>query len=248
MARFRSGDRTPPRFDDADVNRLGGRARHVWIIVDANEARTGLAEMLSASWDSVGVRRLSVGDIAIGDCVRVERKTAADLAASLADGRLFRQACRLDSSVSRPVVIQEGDPAELEQLVDRGAHRGALLSLSVGFRIPVIMTRDLEHTAVVLRHMAAQESKREARRRRRELAQRGPSRGGKQPKARLSPEAIEVLRAMPGVGPTRAEALGAYLPSLGDLARLGVRDLLAVPGIGPDTAARIVDMLRGNVG
>ena len=118
-----------------------------------------------------------------------------------------------------------------------------MLSLSVGFRIPVLMTRDLEHTATVVRHMAAQESKRDSRRRRRaRLSASG--RESRSPQHRLPPEAIEVLCAMPGVGRTRAEALAVHVHSLRELAQLGVRDLLAVPGIGPDTAARIVDTLR----
>ena len=100
----------------------------------ANESRMGLAR------DLVRVARLTVGDVAIGQDVLVERKTTEDLVASLGDGRLFRQARQLASSASRPVVIQEGDPSTLEKHMDPGAYRGALLSLAVGFRIPVIMT------------------------------------------------------------------------------------------------------------
>jgi Fanconi anemia group M protein len=215
----------------------------LWIVVDANEARTGLAGLLAASWDFVDVRRLSVGDIAVGRQVLIERKTADDFVSSLADGRLFRQARRLTSVASRPIVIQEGDAAEIHRQMDPGAYRGALLSLTVGFRIPVLMTRDLEDTARLVRHMAAQESKRESRRLRRARSSRS-TREADLSRFRLAPDAIEVLCAMPGVGRARAEALATHVKSLRDLAQLGVHDLMAVPGIGPDTAARIVDVLR----
>ncbi len=64
----------------------------MWIQVDANESRSGLAKLLAESWDYVRVRRLDVGDVAIGPNVLVERKTTDDFLASIGDGRLFRQA------------------------------------------------------------------------------------------------------------------------------------------------------------
>ena len=211
------------------------------IVVDANEARTGLAELLDMSWGDVSVRRLRAGDVAIGACVLVERKTTSDFVASLADGRLFRQARRLVENADRPVVILEGETALPERHVDPGAQRGAMLALAVGFRIPVLQTRNLKETAVLLRHMAAQETRRESRRQRRArlAARHHPPQG-------LPPSAIEVLCALPGVGRTRAEALGGHVASLHEFSQLSLRDLLAIPGIGPDTAARIMDTLHGH--
>lgn len=218
----------------------------VRIVVDANESRSGLADLLQAQWDEVEVRRLSVGDVAIGDRIVVERKTTADLAASLADGRMFGQARRLVVAALRPLVIHEGDGTDLTRRIDPGACRGAVLALCVGFRIPVLETADLEETARLLRHTAAQEARREARCRRRMQWPRRPAAGGPTvAPRRLPPEAFEVLLSLPQVGPARAGALARQLGCLGDLADLGVRDLLRVPGIGPDTAARIIDTLHG---
>ena len=219
------------------------------IVVDANESRSGLADLLAASWDFVEVRRLPAGDVSIGARILVERKTMVDFVSSLDDGRLFRQARCLASTSPRPILIQEGDPGDLDERIEPGAYRGALLALSVGFRIPVLTTCDVRHTAKVLLHMAAQESKREARRRRRESRVcRGRDCGvpatGHRP-SQLPPEAFEVLLALPRVGPTRASALAARLERLGDLARLGIRDLLRIRGIGPDTAAQIFDAIQG---
>ncbi len=217
----------------------------VWIQVDANESRCGLAKLLAETWDYVSVRRLDVGDVAIGPNVLVERKTTDDFLASIGDGRLFRQARHLAAAVPRPVLIHEGDPDGMTGRMDPGAHRGVLLALAVGFRIPVLTTRDIRETATLIRHMAAQESRRAARRRRRtRIGSRRPRCGAKLAGA-LPPEAIEVLLALPRVGHTRASALAAHLQSLDDLTRLGIRDLLAIPGIGPDTAARIIDTLHG---
>ena len=214
----------------------------MWIIIDAAESRSGLPELLSSSWDFVAVRRLAAGDIALGDEVLIERKTAGDFVASLADGRLFRQARRLVEVSNRPALILEGGAAALSDDDGRGSRRGALLALAIGFRIPVLRTTDVGHTARVVRHIAAQEARREARRRRKSQA-REVERKAKA-SHEWSPEAIEILEKFPGVGHTRAAALAAHVPSLSELARLGMRDLLAIPGIGPDTAARIHDALR----
>ncbi len=210
------------------------------IVVDANEARSGLAERLSTTWDYVAVRRLQSGDVAIGPGVLIERKTSADFRASLDDGRLFRQARRLTNSTERPIFIVEGNADVASPESKAGACRGAVLALSVGFRIPVLQTDNLEETARLIRHMAAQESRRETRRRRR-TRRMGPTRKS----LRLSHDAIDVLRALPGIGKTRAESLAAHAPSLQAITQMTWRELIAVPGIGPDTAARILETIRG---
>ncbi len=220
----------------------------MWIVVDANESRCGLAKLLARTWNHVEVKRLPVGDVAIGDRIVVERKTNDDLRVSLNDGRLFRQARQLAETVDQPIVLVEGDPRQVCQQMGSGEYWGAVLAICVGFGIPLLTTLDVEGTARLLRHMAAQESKRAARRRRwggQGIQASGPP----ATPAPLRPQplpfgAFDVLLALPQVGPTRAKALAARIGGLGDLAKLGVRDLMDVPGIGADTAARIVDALR----
>ena len=97
------------------------------IIVDANESACGLAKLLAGQWDHVQVQRLRVGDVAVGDRVLIERKTVDDYLASLADGRLFRQATQL-AAAPRPILIREGDPAVLHGRIDPGALRGVVPS------------------------------------------------------------------------------------------------------------------------
>ena len=125
------------------------------IVVDANESRCGLAELLAASWPAVAIRYLPVGDVAIGKRMLVERKTAEDCIASLEDGRRFRQAVQLHAACEKPLLIHEGGKDPLGQLVQSGPTRGALLALMIGFRIPILPTHDLRETATVIRHIAA---------------------------------------------------------------------------------------------
>jgi Fanconi anemia group M protein len=215
-------------------------------VVDANESACGLARFLAEQWNDVVVRRLQVGDVAIGDRVVIERKAVDDYVASLGDGRLFRQAARLAGAVPRPALILEGDRSFLESRIDRGALRGVELAITIGFRIPVLYTGSVVESASYVRHMAAQEARREARRRRNLVRTKQDTGQADRPgRRRLSPEAFEALLSLPGVGLERARAIAEHAGSLGDLCRLGFRDLLSVPGVGADTAARIVDGLRG---
>ncbi len=213
------------------------------IVVDANESCCGLADLLSRLWADVHVERLRAGDVAVGDRVGIERKTVDDYVESLVDGRLFRQAARLAASVARPVLILEGDPSVLSERIRPGPLRGAQLALAVGFRIPVLVTEDLPDTASLIRHLAAQEARRESRRRR--AFERSTGEGHGQPTERLPRDALNVLLELPGVGRERAFAIAEKIGSLSELSRLGVRDLMKVSGVGPETAARIVETFRG---
>lgn len=200
------------------------------------ESRGGLIERLRAAGLPVEVRRLEVGDIAIGERLVIERKTASDLLESLRDGRLFRQGWRL-SRCARPLLLIEGDPWELVHC-DEAAHvRGALLSLLLGSRIPVAQTGSLEETVALIVHAALQEE----RRRRRRARWKAEQAGG--PKPPPPPDARALLEALPDVGPARAAALVARFGSVRAVAAADVDALTQVAGIGPITARRLVAAL-----
>ena len=64
--------------------------------VDFSERHSALLDLAQASGDfDVLLERLAVGDYFVAADVLVERKTYADFAMSLVDGRLFAQAARL---------------------------------------------------------------------------------------------------------------------------------------------------------
>jgi len=84
------------------------------IVVDDREKRSGLIEILAATQAvSVSTDRLLCGDYEVGDNLLFERKTLTDLAASIKDGRIFRQGCRLAQSNKRGIIILEGTSRDL---------------------------------------------------------------------------------------------------------------------------------------
>jgi DNA excision repair protein ERCC-4 len=179
---------------------------------------------------------LPVGDVAIGTRILVERKTLVDLGASVADGRLFRQAWRLAGSAPRPLVVVEGvlDPPTAEESgLTPNMHRGVLLSLMTGYGIPVLRTRSIEDTAETLAHLARQET------RRREA--RPDSRREADPR-RAPQEAM--LAALPGLGVRRAAALLAEFGSVRAVLGADAARLRRVEGIGAAMAGFLASLGR----
>jgi len=103
------------------------------VIADDREASAGVVQHLLARPDcEVIIRRLRLGDYHIAGRLLVERKRWPDLVASVVDGRLFRQACRLAASPLPTVLLLEGREEDIaESAMTREAIQGALVSVSV---------------------------------------------------------------------------------------------------------------------
>ena len=87
------------------------------VVVDDRERPSGvLTELEKLEGVTIKIEQLSVGDYCIDGAVLFERKTAADFAQSLIDGRLFGQAKRMATSSLRPAYIIEGTGAEWSAL------------------------------------------------------------------------------------------------------------------------------------
>jgi len=206
-------------------------ASHViTITVDDRENPSGLPAVLSAIWPRVAVGRLPVGDIEIGSRILVERKTVHDFVASLADGRLFSQAYALNGACQRPLLIVEGtDPTPLMNVPVQSL-RGALLTLAVGYRIPVLRTDHVQETAVFVAQLARQEARR---------TERWAERDATPPQRKQQRVAMDVLGAIPGVGDLRARQLIDRFGAVRAVLAASEADLTDVPDVGPATARSV---------
>jgi DNA excision repair protein ERCC-4 len=72
---------------------------------------------------------------------------------SLADGRLFPQAAVLAQNPHRPVVLLEGPRPQHMPDVHPNALKGAMVSLAVMWRLPVLHARDPEDSLRILRRL-----------------------------------------------------------------------------------------------
>jgi DNA excision repair protein ERCC-4 len=201
------------------------------VVADDRERNSGVVEQLgSAHGLRVTVRRLDVGDYLLNGRIVVERKTIADLAASLADGRLFTQACRLAAGDWIPAMVIEGAVAARDAPgVSREAVQGAMVSLALFLGIPCLRSADPAETARLLRYIADQM---------RRKAVLGVHRPGYRPRGARK-RRLFVLQGLPGVGPARAESLLEAFGSLESVFTASETELAAVPGMGPATARAV---------
>ena len=202
------------------------------IIVDDRERADGRVLAALAARDDVTVEivRLKVGDYRVERRVVVERKSAADFAASLIDGRLFHQATALALAPERAVLVLEGRDQEWRDTgVRREALQGALITIGVFFGVAVLHSDAPEETARLLVYLGRQAQR---------AAQGGLPRPGYRPKGRRACQ-LFLLQSLPGVGPARAARLLERFGSVQAVVNASADDLTTVDGIGERTAAKM---------
>jgi ERCC4-type nuclease len=173
---------------------------------------------------------LRCGDYALADALGIERKTGSDLARSIIDGRLFRQMGALRQCYRRPVLLIEDLTDGAETLgVHWTALRGALVSVSVCFGVPVLRSVSGAETAELILTAV------------RQLRQpsRVPAvRAGCGPRGWRA-RALHILQGLPRVGPRRAGALLGVLGSVAAVMTAEEEALIQVPGVGTSIARSI---------
>ena len=145
-----------------------------------------------SDWE-VEWRRLEIGDYLLEGGLLVERKSWSDFALSLIDGRLFSQAERM-SLLPQSLFLLERDPNFFKMNVRREAIQGAMVTLALIYRIPVLKSNGAEESLKFLCYLHQQSWKS------RTFA---VNRGGNRPKGWMK-RRIHFLQGLSGVGGKRA--------------------------------------------
>jgi DNA excision repair protein ERCC-4 len=209
------------------------------IAIDDRERGSGVIEALRDHPNvELTVRRLKLGDYLIDKTLIVERKTLADFALSVVDGRLFTQASRLArTNRARPCFILEGVKEDHPNLViSRPAMQGAIIALTLVFGLPLFRSKCPRETADLILLAADQLQRRNST---------APKRQGYHPKG-LARQQSFLLQAIPEIGPTKARRLLDAFGSPFGVASARVEDLQAVDGIGESASKKIRRVFRGD--
>lgn len=180
----------------------------------------------------VEVRRISPGDYIVGE-VAVERKTVSDFFSSLVRKRLFEQVERLREAYPVPLVLVEGDLAEISESKNPRAFWGAFLAFTLREHVPLLFTPDQEQTcqALATLHKRAWATVQEY--------------GLRHKPKMMDLEARQrfLVQGLPSVGETLSQNLLEHFGSPRAVFNAHARALGDVPKIGPTKAAEIVKVL-----
>ena len=160
------------------------------IIVDERERKSGIPDLLKSVGLNLEMKTLPIGDYIVAPETIVERKSIRDLMASVFDGRLFDQCSRLKEHFEHPVVLMEGNVDEIEEITENPLiFYGAISTVVLDFKIPVIPTPSAAHTAKLLVSMCSRKD-----------TPKGPYLKKIKKSSDLEKQQLSVLCSLPGIG------------------------------------------------
>ena len=160
------------------------------IIVDDRERKSGIPELLKSVGLNLEMKTLPIGDYIVAPETVVERKSIRDLMASVFDGRLFDQCTRLKEHFENPIVLMEGNVDEIEEITENPLiFYGAISTVVLDFKIPVIPTPSATHTAKLLVSMCSRKD-----------APKGPYLKKIKKSSDLERQQLSSLCSLPGIG------------------------------------------------
>nr|ABZ09651.1 putative ERCC4 domain protein [uncultured marine crenarchaeote HF4000_APKG8G2] len=203
-------------------------------MVDEREKKSGIPDLLKGTGINLEIKTLPVGDYIVAPETIVERKTVSDLVSSIFDGRLFDQCHRLKEHYQFPILIIEGDIDEIEELTENPlVFYGAISSVAIDFKIPVIPTPNATHTSKLLISMCSRKD-----------ASKGPFIKKIRKSNDLQKQQLSMLCSLPGVGEKTAirmlEKFGTPLRVLSS----SIIELSKVSGLGEARAKNIKKVLQ----
>ena len=205
------------------------------ITADYREQASGIPKLLAEKGIYMQLSRLDTGDYILNNELVIERKSAVDFIQSLVSGRLFSQCSRMVRSGMQPLILLEGNPYETDHQIDPKALKGALLSVSASWRIPVIYSEDKVDTAELL-YMLQQQG-----------TPKGPwIRANGIKSKRIDTQRLRMLQGLPNTGPERASRLLTHFGNIEAIVTASYKNLQKVEGIGKKTAERIRHFISGS--
>ena len=145
---------------------------------------------------------------------------------------MFDQCAKLRKSGAVPLIIVEGNPFKTQHGISQEAIKGALLSVSLSWQIPVIRSSGKEDTARLI-VMASQQYKSPPVFIRRK--------GIKPKKAQRQQDYF--VQGLPGIGPGLAHRLLLHFKTIEQIVLADIKSLEKVEGIGKVKAATLYKFL-----
>jgi DNA excision repair protein ERCC-4 len=221
----------------------------VRIVVDERERNSNIPELLKNAGAIIDFTQLKVGDYVVSSETAVERKTVRDLISSIYDGRLFLQCSDLVKHYQKPLLVVQGNIAELAEApedvedTDTKLHAermplayDALITVATEFRIPIIHTPSAEQTAQLLVTLVNRSL--------REGKATGPLLRKIKKENPTYIQQLSVLASLPGVGEKLAARMLKKFHTPIRALNASAAELATIPGFGLARAERVRKILN----
>jgi DNA excision repair protein ERCC-4 len=218
------------------------------IVVDERERNSGIPDLLRMAGAVIDFAQLKVGDYLVSPEIAVERKTVRDLISSIYDGRLFLQCSDLVRHYQKPLLVVQGNIAELaeipEDVKDRDVKRlaermplayDALATVATEFRIPIIHTPSADQTAQLLVTLVNNSL--------RDGKATGPLLRKIKKENPVYIQQLSVLSSVPGVGEKLAARMLDKFRTPKRALNASAAELSTIPGFGLSRAERVRKIL-----
>jgi DNA excision repair protein ERCC-4 len=203
------------------------------IIVDERERKSGIPDLLKSVGLNVEMKTLPIGDYIVAPETIIERKSIRDLMASVFDGRLFDQCTRLKEHFENPIVLMEGNVDEVEEITENPLiFYGAISTVSLDFKIPIIPTPSASHTAKLLVSMCSRKN-----------AHKGPYLKKIKKSSNLEKQQLSSLCSLPGIGEKFAVRMLEKFGTPLKVFTATTAELAKVEGLGETRAKKIKKVL-----
>ena len=204
------------------------------IVIDDREKKSGIPDLLKAVGVNIEIKTLPIGDYIVAPETVVERKSIQDLMSSIFDGRLFDQCSRLKEHFQHPIILMEGNVDEIDSITENPLiFYGALSTIAIDFKIPIIPTSSASHTAKLLVSMCS-----------RKESSKGPFLKKIKKSNDLQRQQLSTLCSLPGVGEKTAKRMLKKFGSPLEVFTAPYTELSKVEGLGASRAKKIKKMLE----
>jgi DNA excision repair protein ERCC-4 len=204
------------------------------IVVDEREKKSGIPNLLKSIGINLEIKTLPIGDYIVAPETIVERKSISDLVSSVFDGRLFDQCNRMKENFQFPIIIIEGNTDKIEELVENPfVFYGAVSSVAIDFKIPIISTPNASHTAKLLVSMCSRKD-----------TTKGPFIKKIRKSDDVQKQQLSVLSSLPGVGEKIAIRMLEKFGTPLKVFSASSTELSKISGLGGLRAKKIKKMLQ----
>lgn len=203
------------------------------IYIDKRENRSGIPTSLKNLNVPVVMKLLKSGDYDINHKLLVERKTKDDFVQSLINKTLFKQCKKLKSCGLAALLILEGNPYKTPHRMKQDAIRGALLSITVCWQIPVFCTRSKQDTTQLLIQLTGLT-----------ICTKPGYMVKKHVTENTNDQQHHFLQGLPQVGPQIAHRLIEKFHTVRSVVEADLYQLTEIDGIGYKKAKRIHDFIN----